>query len=386
MIERRTSSRTGGITWRVRWYEPRPGGGRQERSRSFKTKRDALAFEDDRRRAARRGISVSAGRAPVADVASRFLDGLSGTVQSRTAQGYRQHWRTHIEPRFGAIPVEHMTAPMVQEFVADLAGWRSAATTRHAHRVLALILDQAVSERRIAVNPAHGVRLPSVPVGRGEHVLTVDQVEQLAAAVRHHGTLVRVAAYCGLRWGEVAALRVGDVDLTARRPRVERAQVEVSGRIEVKPPKSRHGRRRVPVPVRLVDELTEQTKGRRAGDRLFLAPDGGPLRASNWKRWVGWAKAVQSIDVDIRFHDLRHTAASLLIQAGATPVEVQRILGHSTPATTLNLYTHLLPDALDSAAARLDRYLDTHPVTATWRPRTCHRISNQPLRGAAACL
>lgn len=68
--------------------------------------------------------------------------------------------------------------------------------------------------------------------------------------------------------------------------------------------------------------------------------------------------------MDIRFHDLRHTCASLLIQAGATPVEVQRILGHSTPATTLNLYTHLLPDALDGAAARLDDYLGAEAVVA----------------------
>ena len=91
---------------------------------------------------------------------------------------------------------------------------------------------------------------------------------------------------------------------------------------------------------------------------LFTSPEGERLRASNWKRWSGWSEAVASMGGGIRFHDLRHTCASLLIQAGATPVEVQRILGHSTPATTLNLYTHLLPDALDNAAAKLDGYLD----------------------------
>ena len=114
----------------------------------------------------------------------------------------------------------------------------------------------------------------------------------------------------------------------------------------------------MPIPRRLVGELHEQTEGRPASALLFTSPEGERLRASNWKRWSGWSEAVASMGGGIRFHDLRHTCASLLIQAGATPVEVQRILGHSTPATTLNLYTHLLPDALDGAAAKLDGYLD----------------------------
>src|SRR5699024_1770809 len=146
------------------------------------------------------------------------------------------------------------------------------------------------AERRVALNPAHGVRLPSIPTGRGDRVLTVEQVELLAGAVRHHGTLVRVAAYCGLRWGEVAALRVGDLDVVGRRLRVERAQVEVAGRVEVKAPKSRHGRRRVPIPARLIGELQSRSVGRQAAERFFTSPDGGPLRSSNWKRWVGWSE------------------------------------------------------------------------------------------------
>ena len=124
---------------------------------------------------------------------------------------------------------------------------------------------------------------------------------------------------------------------------------------------SRHGRRRVPIPERLVEELRQQMDGRPASALLFTSPEGERLRNSNWKRWVGWSHAADTIGGGIRFHDLRHTCASTLIQAGATPVEVQRILGHSTPATTLNLYTHLLPDALDGAAAKLDGYLNSRP-------------------------
>ncbi|WP_114905608.1 tyrosine-type recombinase/integrase [Ornithinimicrobium murale] len=357
MIDRRQSPVTGRVVWRVRWYEVEPAGGRRERSRTFPAKREALDFERERAGARRAGV-VASSRVPVAEVAERYFENLSGTVESRTIQGYRQLWRTHVGPAFGHVPVDEMTSPLIQRFVSGLSAQRSPATTRHAHRVLSLILDQAMAERRLAVNPARGVRLPSLTDQWGDHVLAVDQVEDLAASVRHHATLVRVAAYCGLRWGEVAALQVGDIDLKNRRISVERAQVEVSGRVEVKAPKSRHGRRRVPIPGRLVDELRIQAAGRSATALLFTSPEGERLRASNWKRWSGWTDAVRAMGGGIRFHDLRHTCASLLIQAGATPVEVQRILGHSTPATTLNLYTHLLPDALDGAAAKLDGYLD----------------------------
>lgn len=268
MIDRRQSPRTGRVVWRVRWYETDPTGGRRQRSRSFDTKREALDFARQRAQARRMGV-VSSGRVRVADVAQRYFANLSGTVESRTIEGYRQHRRTHLSPVFGHLSVEEVSTPSIQEFVATLAARRAPATTRHAHRVLSLILDQAVAERRLAVNPAHGVRLPSLPAQLGDHVLTVDQVEALAAAVRHHATVVRVAAYCGLRWGEVAALEVGDVDLFSRRIRVQRAQIEVSGRIEIKAPKSRHGRRRVPIPERLIDELRQHTKGRPSTALLF---------------------------------------------------------------------------------------------------------------------
>lgn len=360
MIDRRQSPLTGRVVWRVRWYETHPAGGRRQRSRTFTTKREALEFERERARARRMGV-VSSGRVRVAEVAERYFANLSGTVEARTIEGYRQHWRTHLAPVFGHLPVDQVSTPRIQEFVATLSARRAPATTRHAHRVLSLILDQAVAERRLAVNPAHGVRLPALPAQLGDHVLTVEQVEALAAAVRHQATLVRVAAYCGLRWGEVAALEVGDVDLVSRRIRVQRAQIELSGRIEIKAPKSRHGRRRVPIPERLVEDLRQQIQGRPASALVFTSPEGERLRNSNWRRWVGWSQAVDTLGGRIRFHDLRHTCASMLIQAGATPVEVQRILGHSTPATTLNLYTHLLPDALDGAAAKLDGYLGSRP-------------------------
>lgn len=184
MIDRRQSPVTGRVVWRVRWYEMQPAGGRRERRRTFTTRREALDFERERARARRAGI-VSSSRVPVSEVAERYFTNLKGTAASRTIQGYRQHWRTHLGPTFGHVPVEELTVPRIQEFVSKLAARRSPATTRKVHRTLSLILDQAVAERRLAVNPAHGVRLPSLPAQLGDHVLSVDQVEPLAGAVRH---------------------------------------------------------------------------------------------------------------------------------------------------------------------------------------------------------
>src|SRR5690606_13252746 len=116
VIDRRQSPITGRVVWRVRWYETEPAGGRHERSRTFFTRREALDFERERARARRAGV-VSSSRVSVSEVAERYFANLTGTAASRTIQGYRQHWRTHLQPAFGHVPVERLTVPRIQEFV-----------------------------------------------------------------------------------------------------------------------------------------------------------------------------------------------------------------------------------------------------------------------------
>src|SRR5690242_1191502 len=139
--------------------------------------------------------------------------------------------------------------------------------------------------------------------------------------------VVLLLAYCGLRWGELAALRVGRVDLMRRRVTVAEALTEVRGRLVWGMPKS-HQVRSVPIPRFLVDELMAHLAGRDPDALVFLGPRGGVLRNLNFRRDAFDAAAAAAGLGGLTPHELRHTAASLAVSAGANVKAVQRMLGH----------------------------------------------------------
>jgi integrase len=189
------------------------------------------------------------------------------------------------------------------------------------------------------------------------HFLSAAEVERLAEAiVPPYGVLVRFAAYTGLRAGEIAALRVKRLDLLRGTVRVVEAASEVSGRLITGPTKT-HAERTVLLPRFLRDELAAYLASR-PRDRdafVFTAPKGGPLRHHNfYNRQFCPALVRAGLPEQIRFHDLRHTCASLLIAQGAHPKAIQVHLGHSSIQVTMDRYGHLFPDALGHLADRLD--------------------------------
>jgi hypothetical protein len=160
-------------------------------------------------------------------------------------------------------------------------------------------------------------------------------------------------AYTGLRWGEAVALRVRDVDLARRRLDVRRAFVDLGGQLVEGKPKT-HQSRTVPLPEALCDELHALVADLDRDALVFTAPEGGPLRAGNFRQRV-WTSAVRAAGLDLfTIHGLRHTAASLYISACTPPKVVQRILGHASVVMTMDLYGHLYPDEMDTLAARLN--------------------------------
>jgi integrase len=164
---------------------------------------------------------------------------------------------------------------------------------------------------------------------------------------------VLVLAYGGLRFGELAGLRVRDVNLMRSRLTVARNATEVSGRVVVDTPKT-HRARQVPIPRSLLDGLAEQLAGRGADEPAFPSPDGVLLREGNWRRRCFDPAVVRCGLAPLTPHDLRHTAASLAISAGANVKTVQRMLGHASAAMTLDTYADLFDDDLDAVTGRLD--------------------------------
>ena len=180
------------------------------------------------------------------------------------------------------------------------------------------------------------------------------RVERLAAACPEpYGLLVLFLSFTGMRFGEVAALRVRRIDLLRRRAEVTEAVTEIAGRAVFSTPKT-HQVRSVPIPPSIVDGLAMLVAGRDPNDFVFPAPDGGVLRNGNWRNRVLDRAATEAGLANVTPHALRHTAASLAISSGANVKAVQRMLGHASAAMTLDVYAGLFGDDLDAVAERMD--------------------------------
>jgi len=344
----------GRLRWRVRYRDP---AGR-ERAKSFARKQDAERFlrhaEADKLRG--QWVDPRQGRTTVRELAERWY-ATTVTLKAKTREDYRSLLHNHVLPAFGERAVASLDTLAVRGWLAGLvSGGLSPSRAKHAYYVLYAVLEAAIQASALVRNPAAGVRAPRSH-SREMHFLSAAEVERLAEAiVPPYGVLVRFAAYTGLRAGEIAALRVKRLDMLRGTVRVVEAASEVSGRLITGPTKT-HAERTVRLPRLLRDELAAYLASppRDRDAFVFTAPKGGPLRHHNfYKRQFCPALVRAGLPAQIRFHDLRHTCASLLIAQGAHPKAIQAHLGHSSIQVTMDRYGHLFPDALEHLADRLD--------------------------------
>lgn len=334
--------------------------GREVATRVFTRKGDAVAWEHDQRRSLRAGewIDPRRARIPLARLEPGWRESRQG-LKRKSLEADLSAWRNHVEPKFGNTPLASITRAQIEQWVGSLiAGGVAPATARRYLATLRSVLAFAVADNRLTRNPAVGIRVSSTRGGRREgQFLTYAELDALADACRGtHGDVVLVLGLCGLRWGELAGLKVADiVQVPGPGLRIQRTVLASSadGALYEDTPKT--GRvRTVPLPQRAADVITNRAEGRAATDWIFAAPAGGPLSESNWKRSVAWVAATEAIGrPGLRVHDLRHTAASLWLASGADPKVVQRVLGHASAAMTMDLYGHLIDQNLWDAANRI---------------------------------
>ncbi|PKW13490.1 tyrosine-type recombinase/integrase [Saccharopolyspora spinosa] len=338
-----------GARWLVRWRDP---DGRQ-RKKSFRRKVDAEQYATTIEHGLLSGtyIAPDAGKIMVEEWATKWLDA-QAHVKPTTLNRSAGIVRTHILPTWGKFRLSDITHAAVQSWVGELSRALSPASVAKVHRVLSLILAWGVRNDRLAKNPAEGVNLPRV-VAPEHRYLSHRQVADLADACDMDGLVVLFLAYTGLRWGEMAALRVHRVDLDRRRVLVAESVTEVSGRLVWGTPKN-HERRSVPLPRFVAELLGKHLVDKVAEGLVFTAPQGGVLRVRNFRRAV-FNRAVAEVGpVGFHPHELRHTAASLAIASGADVKIVQQMLGHKSATMTLDQYGHLFPDRLNEIADRMD--------------------------------
>jgi integrase len=346
--------RNGKTTYSVNYRDPAGHG----RRKVFARRVDAQRWMAENETARNRGAWVDpvAGRDRLGEWAERWF---ASTVALRpgTRRTYRLLLDHQILPHFGGAPLASIDPLAVHEWQAGLvAAGLSPSRIRNAAQVLGQILDAAVSGGRLHRNPAQGLRRPRI-VEREMTFLAAAELERLASEIADpYGVLVRFLGWTGLRIGEAAALRVGRLDLLARRVEVVEAATEVGGRLAWGPTKTGE-RRTVPLPHFLAEQLGAYLADRPHGpDALvFGMPQGGALRASKWgERHFRPAVRAAGLPEGLRVHDLRHTAASLAIRENASVKIVQAMLGHRSATQTLDRYGHLYADDFQALAERLD--------------------------------
>jgi len=357
--------------WRARYRDPQG----RARSRNFARKVDAEQFLTTVAHSKLVGAYVdpAGGRRTFEDWAKEWRTGIVDLRPSTLARdlGYLNRY---IVPTFGPVRLGEIDHAQVRTWVAGLsARGLSPATVTLAAGILKKVMGTAVTAGLLASSPCVGVKVPRIE--REEmRFLTPAEITTLADAIAPaFRALVLLGGYGGLRIGEMLGLRAKSVDLLRARVDVVEIMTEVSGHLYHGPPKTRAGRRVVPLPRVATDALTEHLRMRPASpeDLVFRAPEGGPVRLASWRRRV-WAPACVSAGlgeqvkddetgkvsyVGLRPHDLRHTAVGLWIAAGASPKEIATRAGHTSVSFTLDRYGHLLPgteqrvnDALDVLA------------------------------------
>lgn len=265
---------------------------------------------------------------------------------------------SRILPTFGEMPLQSIEPTDVDKWIAGMTDEGvSASRIRQAHSLLNRLVKGAVRSRHIAFNPAVGAPLPSLP-RQEKSYLSPSEIGHLETCIDPaYRVWLYTMAWTGLRFGEAAALRRRNVDVLRSEIHVVEAVTEVNGKVHFGSTKNnRH--RTVYVPGFLRDMLNEQLTtavGLDPEALVFTSPRGGVLRRHNVGRRV-WKPAIRAAGFDgLRMHDLRHTAAALMIAVNESPELVKRQLGHSSIEVTFDVYGHLFPSSMENLVGGLDR-------------------------------
>lgn len=367
---RRADGTLGPERWRVRWYDPE---GRQQHE-TFDREGDALRFKARVENDVFAGSYIDPARARET-VASFHEEWRESVVDLRNASLARLDATvsTHVLPEFGRLPLSGVSNAHVRAWVARmLASGLSASSVRKAVFALRRILAAAVADRRLAFNAAENVPLPAEQYG-DQRFLDPVEVATLAEAFGPLGggrlaVVPLVAAYGGLRFGELAALRRSRIDRLRGSLQVVEKLEDVDGVLTFGPPKTKNGRREVPLPRRVVRALDAHMDAFVAPEPdalMFTGLRGQPLRRAGFRRsW--WQPAVRAAGLEpLTFHELRHTFVSLWVALNVNPKEISVRAGHSSVAFTLDRYGHLYDRSDDAVSDRLDALLgDASPAVS----------------------
>lgn len=381
--------KTPGGKFKAFWREPSGS----QRSKTFGTEREAKTFlaQVEVTRSNGTYVSPHAGRTRFGEHAKAWM--ATWNNERTTTARDTSIMNTHVLPKWSGWQLGKIDHLSVQTWITELSARRSRATVAECNRLMSGVIRSAVKNRLIGTDPTVGVRIPKRRVrDTDEQIIDREDVRQLLLpAVRpdRYRTLVATAAFTGMRWGETIGLCRDAVDLGEQTVSVIRTVTEVAGHMEFKPfPKSEAGRRTIPIPSWLADELDAYLSRYPAGrrDPIFTNEAGNPpsrtsFRSRIWRPslvragllgevsevdgkfeavWMDadgdvvsevfgkYDQAVQQVARGeyggLRFHDLRHSYGTWLADDGIPPHRLAKIMGHENTTTTMQLYVRRTDD------------------------------------------
>ena len=351
----------------------RPDGSRDRRTVYGKTRAEVVGKLDQLRQQRRNGMLPDAEveRDTVGSFLTRWLQVIRAGVRERTWQRYAELTRLHLIPVLGHLQLGRLHPDHVQAlYAAKLDGGLAPQTVVHLHRVLHVALSHAVKRGYLHRNVTDAVDPPSVQK-REMQRLTPEEAVQLLDSAAEAGdrltALWTLAVYSGCRQGELLGLKWEDLDWEEGTITIRRTLITAVGGVpSFSEPKTGRSRRTLTPPDEALAALRAH-RARQNVERLRLGPDytdyglifatrlGTALQARNVIRAYKAALRRADLSETLRFHDLRHTTATLLLAAGVDVATTAAVLGHSQASTTLNVYAHVLPSNMTAAAMKLQR-------------------------------
>lgn len=365
-----------------RWEVDYTTADRKRKRKRFSTKKEAEAFLAETLQAVRRGTYIDpklADKTTVDVLYTEWIErirnvGATGRrpATPKTLDNYRRAYENYIYPRWGDTVLSNVQYEAVSDWMTTLRGMNGCAAGARTRQLVGTIfgrlLGYAVKKRLLAHNPAKDALggadyIPDAKRLKKHTYLAMPQLVAIAKEAGSYDLMVMLAGTCGLRWGEITALTVSSVTL-GERPMIDvaRAYSEVSGKLILGTTKGGEARQ-VPIPHLIASRLAAAMERKNPDERIFSSTRGAALRNSKfastvYKPAIERASAGNDNFPRPTWHDLRHTAVSLAISAGANVKVVQRIAGHASATLTLDTYAGLFDEDLHDSAARLNMRLE----------------------------
>jgi integrase len=343
--------RTNSKHWRGAYRDPDG----KIRRKTFKTKTAAKQWAEEQEATIRHHtyIDPRSGDVVFKDLVEVWLDSYVGSPQR--VDHVTRILRLHVLPTFEDMPLRSITTMAVQAWVKRLTKGAAPSSVRQYYSVFTAILNAAVHEGMLAKNPAARVKLPDARKEERVFLNHGDADTLVAVIPDRYRALVTTALWTGARWGELAGLRVENVNFLRRQIHIDESLIELNGNFTVGPPKTKGSRRIIGIHQNLVDVLAQHLAAYppRSG-LVFTTLSGTHISRANFRQRV-WLPAIKraGLEKQPHFHDLRHTHVAWLIHLGWPMKAISQRLGHTTIGMTFDTYGHLLDETTDALVASL---------------------------------